>query len=80
MEGKRSGRRTPEVTGDMVSFGAGCSAIFPFTGQAQVVGALPTDVVVAEMVVQGLWVWEGLGAVEPETLLGVRMVGRVEGM
>ena len=49
-----------EVGSDMVALGAGGAAVFPGAGETEVVGALATDVVVAEMVVEGFWIWEGL--------------------
>lgn len=44
----------------MVSLCTCRSAVFPRTSETQIVGTLATDVVVAEMVVESLWVSEGL--------------------
>lgn len=44
------------MAGDMVSLGTGCVATLPFAGKAEVVGALPPDVVVAEVDVELFWV------------------------
>ena len=52
------GLRTSEVTGDVITFCAGGAAVFPLAGETEVVGALPTDVVVAEVVIERLWVRE----------------------
>jgi hypothetical protein len=60
-----------EMASDVVPFGAGSSAILPLASETEVVCALATDVLVAEMVVEGLWVGECLGAVLPLALLGV---------
>ena len=51
----------------MVALCACCAAVLPLAGEAEVVCALPADVVVAEVVVEGLWVGEALRAVDPET-------------
>ena len=67
---------TSQVTSYVISLGTGSSTSPPPTRQAQVVGALPTDVVVAQMVVEGLRICKGPGAVDPETWMGiVRAVG-----
>jgi hypothetical protein len=61
---------TSEMAGDVVSLCASCAAVLPLAGEAEIVGALATDVVVAEMVVEGLWVIEGQLTVQPETAVG----------
>ena len=47
------------MTCNVIPLGTRSSAILPFASKAEVVCALPADVVVAEMVVEGLWVGEG---------------------
>jgi hypothetical protein len=59
--------QTAKVAGDVISFGTGGATILPPAGETQIVGAFPADVDVAEVVVQGLRVREGLGALQPET-------------
>jgi hypothetical protein len=59
-----------KVTGDMVPLGTRCPAVLPPASETKVVGALATDMVVTEMVVEGLWIYEGLGAVLPVTPMG----------
>jgi hypothetical protein len=51
----------------MVPFGAGCAAVLPGACQTEVVGALAADMVVAEMVIESLWILEGAGARLPLT-------------
>lgn len=43
------------MTCDMIPLSTGSTAVFPLAGQTEVVGALTTDMIVAEMVVEGLW-------------------------
>lgn len=57
---------TPEVAGDVISFRASCTTIFPFAGEAKVVSTLPADVVVAQVVIEDFRVSVGLFAVDPE--------------
>jgi hypothetical protein len=45
---------------DVITLCTRCAAVCPLAGQAEVVCALATDVVVAEMVVQRFWVRESL--------------------
>lgn len=40
----------------MVTLSAGRATVLPLAGEAEVAGALPADVVVAEVVVEGLGV------------------------
>ena len=54
-----------KMAGDVVTLSAGCAAVLPFAGEAEVVGALAADVVVAEMHVECLWVRGKLGAPLP---------------
>lgn len=54
------------MTCDVVALCAGGVALLPFAGEAEVVCALAADVVVAEMVVEGVGVSEDLVAVLPE--------------
>ena len=61
---------TSEMTGDVIALCACCAAVFPFAGETEVVGALATDVVVAQMVVEDLWVCKGARAALPETSVG----------
>ena len=52
----------------MITFCARGAAVFPLAGETEVVGALPANVVVAEVVVQRLWVSESERTVLPETV------------
>lgn len=58
-----------QVTGNVITFCAGGAAILPFAGQAKVVGALPTNVIVAEMVVQRFRIAERESTLGPETVV-----------
>ena len=58
------------MTSNMVAFCAGCSAVLPFAGEAEIVCALPTDMVVAEMMVESLGVEISSRTVLPETVVG----------
>lgn len=40
----------------MIALGAGGTAVSPFAGETEVVGALATYVVVAEVVIERLWI------------------------
>ena len=55
----------------MITLGARCVAVLPPASETEVVCALPADVVVAEVVVEELCVWEGGRAVEPLADKGV---------
>jgi len=66
--GGEGGLRTSEVTGDMITFCTGGAAVPPLAGETEVVGALPANVVVAEMVVERLWVGESERTVHPQTV------------
>lgn len=66
---QRSESHTSEMTGDVISFGAGSSTILPLASKAEVICALPSDVIVAKMVVQCLRVGERLDAINPKTFM-----------
>ena len=69
------GERTSEMAGNVVTLRTGGAAVLPVAGETEVVCALAADVVVAEMVVEGLWVGEGADAVLPvAAVLGVGAV------
>ena len=53
----------------MVALSTCCSAILPLAGQAQVTGGLAAYVIIAEMVVEGLGIGEGLVAADPLALV-----------
>lgn len=61
------------MAGYVVTLCAGGTTVLPLAGETEIVGALATDVVVAEMVVESLGVGKGLTAVDPETLVGSRL-------
>jgi hypothetical protein len=78
-------RRTPEVGCDVVAFCTCGTTVLPLACQTKVVGTLTTDMIVAEMVVESLWVCEGKSAILPETLVGLSWLvgltgGRVRGL
>ena len=52
---------------DVVSLCACCTAVLPGAGKTEVVCAFAADMVVAEMVVESLWIWEGARASVPLT-------------
>ena len=55
------------MTSDMVALCTGCSAVFPLAGKTEIVCALSSDVIVAEMVIECFWIEKGLSAVLPKT-------------
>ena len=61
----------------MVSFSTSSATVLPLAGETEIVGALSANVVVAEMVIEGLWVCKGERAVKP--LTAVEGLGRVLG-
>lgn len=59
---------------DMISFCTSSSAVFPLASEAEVVCALSAYVVIAEMIVEGLWVDKRELTVEPLTRMSVVVV------
>jgi ribosome-associated toxin RatA of RatAB toxin-antitoxin module len=57
------------MTCDMVSFRTGNVAFLPLASKTEIVSALPSDVVVAQMVVEYFRIVESFIAVEPLTIL-----------
>jgi hypothetical protein len=57
------------MAGDMIALCAGSDAVFPLASETEVIGALPANVVVAEMIVKSLGFWERFDAFEPLTLV-----------
>ena len=57
--------RTPEMTCYVISLGTGGVAVFPLARQAEIACAFPANVVVAQVVVEGLRVRQDLVAVYP---------------
>jgi hypothetical protein len=53
----------------MIALRTGRCAVFPFASEAEVIGALPAYVIVAEMIVEGLRVRKRLCTVEPLTVV-----------
>ena len=70
---------TAKMTCNMVALRAGRSTVLPSAGEAEIVSALPADVVIAEMVVESLGVGVSSCAVEPETAVGCCGIGRLDG-
>lgn len=70
-------RLTPQVTGDVVTLGAGDIAALPLAGEAEVVGRLAPDVSIAEVVVEVLGVFEWLVAALPATGYQLRLFAAV---
>lgn len=60
------------MAGYMVTLSAGCATVLPFASKTQVVGTLPSDVVIAKVIIEALRIKERLGAVYPETLVAWR--------
>jgi hypothetical protein len=50
--------RTSEMTSDVIAFCTRGTTILPFTSETKVVGALPSDMIVAEMVIESFRVEE----------------------
>jgi TRAP-type C4-dicarboxylate transport system permease large subunit len=44
------------MAGDMIAFGARRATVFPPASETEIVRALAANMVIAEMVVEGLWV------------------------
>lgn len=66
---------TSEMAGDMVTLRTCCAAVLPLAGEAEIVGTLTANVVIAEMVIEGLWVDKGLSTLLPETFVSRRRSG-----
>lgn len=62
------------MTRDVVSLRTSGAAVLPFAGQAKVVGALTTDMIVAQMIIQGFCIRKELCALDPLARQG-RVVG-----
>ena len=72
--------RTSEMAGDVVALGAASVAVLPLASEAEVVGGLSADVVVAEVGVEQFWVGECGGAPGPLTaVVGRHWRGTVVG-
>ncbi len=61
---------TAKMTCDVISLGAGGSAILPFASETKIVGALPANMFIAKMIIKSFRVDKGGGAVKPETVVG----------
>ena len=59
------------MTSDVVALCTGCSAVFPLAGKTEIVCALSSDVIIAEMIIECFWVDEGLSTVLPKTSMRV---------
>ena len=55
-------RRTSEMARNVIALGAGGVAVLPLAGQTEIVGGLAADMVIAQVIVEVLWVCEGLCA------------------
>jgi hypothetical protein len=47
------------MAGYVITFRTGSTAVLPFASQTEIIGAFSADMVVAEMIVEYLWVIEG---------------------
>lgn len=47
-----------KMTCNVITFGTGSSTILPFASETKIICALSTDVVIAEMIVEDLWISE----------------------
>lgn len=63
------------MTGDVVTLGTGSATVLPFASETEIVGTLAANMIIAEMVVEGLGVGEILPAIDPKTLEGGRLGG-----
>lgn len=59
-------RRTTEMAGYVIALCAGGAAVLPLAGETEIVCALAADVVIAQVVVEGLRVRVTVAAVDPE--------------
>lgn len=66
------GSMDAEMGGDVVTLGTGSSTVLPVAGEAEIVGRLTADMVVAEVVVEDLGVGEGAVAAAPFAPMGGR--------
>jgi len=64
-----------QMASDMIAFSAGRATILPLASQTQVAGTLPTNVVVAQMVVERFWVGQDLVAFYPLALVACLLGG-----
>lgn len=53
------------MASNMVSLGTSSTAIFPLASQAEIIGAFPSNMIVAQMTVQSLRIGKGLCAIDP---------------
>ena len=58
---------TAKMTCDVISLCTSGATVLPLASETEIVCALPADVDAAEVVVEGLWVREGLRTLEPKT-------------
>jgi hypothetical protein len=68
--------KTSKVASDMIAFCTGGRTVLPFASETEVVGALPANVIVTEVIIESLGVGERLCAVEPLALVKRRGVER----
>lgn len=61
----------------MVSLCAARATILPLASETKIACTLSTDVVIAEVVIECLWVWKGFVAIDPLALIagGWRLLG-----
>lgn len=59
---------TAQMTGYVITFRTAYVATFPFAGKTKIVGALASDVIIAQVTVELLWVFVHLLALFPTTL------------
>ena len=64
------------MTSDVIALCASGTTILPLACEAKIICAFAADVIVTEVVVEGLWVAEVLAAGEPKTPEGGRADGR----
>jgi len=76
VDSRKETKVTSEVTGDVISLRASCTAVLPLASETKVVSTLSADVVVAEMVVENFGVSVWLSAVDPKTDQGRFVRGR----
>ena len=53
------------MTGNVIALSTGGPAVLPLAGQTEVAGALPANVVIAEVIVESLGIWQDLVARYP---------------
>lgn len=58
---------------DVITFGTGGSTVLPFASETKIICALSADMVVAEMIIEDLWISEADRTIDPLAVVGFRV-------